>query len=220
MVDICPLSVVRNLSNQVIAPERTNLTTMTFHATPPVFHTPSRTYSKQYSGIRSVKYSWCIRSGLLLTYLTAIYTTACGADKQNDQLQRLRCTAEGFWCVHVCPWSRTLDSGTLDRLMKLFSTAALQNFWHATNGIYMYVCFATSTSRSHAHQSARPVGSMSQILILSSTSSEGVVPTGGRYGSVPTGVFSRVLISVLRLRLTYYPFGRSTRLRGQPSLSP
>src|SRR6266478_6760376 len=67
-----------------------------------------------YSRIRSVKYSWCIRSGLLLTqiYLTAIYTTACGAGKQNDQLQRHRCTAEGFWCVHVCPWSRALDSAS------------------------------------------------------------------------------------------------------------
>ena len=37
----------------------------------------------------------------------------------------------------------------LDRLMKLFSTAALQSFWHVIHGIYMYVRFAVPTSRSH-----------------------------------------------------------------------
>jgi hypothetical protein len=80
---------------------------------------------------------------------------------------------------------------TLDRVMKPFSTAALQTFWHMINGIYVYVCFAASTSRSHVHQSALPVGNMLQLLILSWTSSGGVVPTGGRYGFVPTGAFSR-----------------------------
>ena len=33
------------------------------------------------------------------------------------------------------------------------------------------------------------VGSILQLLILSWTPFEGVVPTGGRYGSVPTGAF-------------------------------
>ncbi len=78
---------------------------------------------------------------------------------------------------------------TLDQLIKLFSTVALQNFWHVTIGIYMYVCFATSTSRSQVHQFVLLVGSMSQLLNLSSTSSEGVVPTSGRYGSVPRRFF-------------------------------
>src|SRR6266849_2231172 len=73
---------------------------------------------------------------------------------------------------------------TLGRLMKIFSTAALLSFWHIANGIYMCVCFATSVSRTHVHQSALLVGSMLQLFILSLTSSEGVVPTGGRYGSV------------------------------------
>ena len=39
---------------------------------------------------------------------------------------------------------------TLDRLTEILSTAALQSFWHIANGIYMYVCFAASTSRSHS----------------------------------------------------------------------
>ena len=59
---------------------------------------------------------------------------------------------------------------TLDRLMKRFSTVALESFWFIINGIYMYVCFAAAlTSPSHVHQSALPVGSMSQLLILSWT---------------------------------------------------
>jgi hypothetical protein len=106
---------------------------------------------------------------------------------------------------------------TLDRLINLFSTVADQSFWHIAAGIYMYECLAASTSRSHVHQSALPVGSMLQPLILSWTCSEGVVPTGGRYGSVPTGAISRVVISALRFGLTC-PFGRFTRLRAQPFL--
>jgi hypothetical protein len=92
---------------------------------------------------------------------------------------------------------------TLYRLTETFSTAALQSFWHVANGIYMYAYFTAPTSRSHVHQSALPVGSMLQLSILSWTSSsEGVVPTGGRYGSVPTGAFSRVVIPALRFGLT------------------
>jgi hypothetical protein len=47
------------------------------------------------------------------------------------------------------PLPSELDSGlwTLDRLMKYFSTEALQTFWYITNGIYVYVYFAVSTSR-------------------------------------------------------------------------
>ena len=71
-----------------------------------------------------------------------------------------------------------------------------------TNGIYMYVCFASSTDRSHVHQFAHPVGSMLQLLISSWASSKGVVPTGGRFGSVPTGAFSRV-VSALKTRADF-----------------
>ena len=47
---------------------------------------------------------------------------------------------------------------TLDRLMKYFSTEALQTFWYITNGIYLYVYFAASTSHNHVHQSAFQLG--------------------------------------------------------------
>jgi hypothetical protein len=135
-----------------------------------------------------------------LSHCHILFTAACCACKQNDQLRRLSCTAEGVWCVRLCPRSRALDSGPTD---ETFSTAALQGFWHVTNGIFMYACFTVPTSRSHVHQSALSVGSMLQLSILSWTSSsEGVVPTGGRYGSVPTGAFSRVAISALRFGLT------------------
>jgi hypothetical protein len=106
----------------------------------------------------------------------------------------------------------------LDRLMEIFSIAALQSFWYITNGIYMYVYFAASTSHSHVHQSALPVGSISQLLILSWTSFEGAVPTAGRYGSVPTRAILRVVISALRFGLTCL-LRRSTRLRALPFLS-
>jgi hypothetical protein len=112
----------------------------------------------------------------------------------------------------LCQW-------TLDQVMKRFSTAALQYFWYIANGIYMYECFAASTSRSHGHQSALPVGSILQLLILSWTSSEGIVPTGGRYGSVSKSAFSRVVNFALRFGLTC-PFGRFTRLRALAFLSP
>ena len=41
-------------------------------------------------------------------------TAACCGCKQNDQFQRLRCRAEGFWCVGLCPPSWTLGPGSTD----------------------------------------------------------------------------------------------------------
>jgi hypothetical protein len=69
-----------------------------------------------YGPSRLVKYTWYTHTGMLLTqiYLTAIYTTACCACEQNDQLRRPPCTREGFRCVRLCPRSWTLDSEPTD----------------------------------------------------------------------------------------------------------
>jgi hypothetical protein len=96
---------------------------------------------------------------------------------------------------------------TLDRLVKPFTflnsgsrELLARNEWALC--VRVLRCgVAASTSRSHAHQSALPVGSMSQILILSGTSSEGVVPTGGRYGSVSTFFACRHLSFEIRTDL-------------------
>lgn len=82
-----------------------------------VFRTPSHTCSGDTAaaGLLNMR-DINIRSRVLLTriHLTSIYTTPCCARKQNDQLQRPRCTAEGFWCVRLCLRSWTLDSGPTD----------------------------------------------------------------------------------------------------------
>jgi hypothetical protein len=219
--------LVRYVTCQIIAMcvsacERANLTTMTtIHATASVFRTPSHTCAGDTTAADRLNMRG-MRSGVLLTQicLTAVYSIpplAVLASKMTNfsdlAVQQKDFSAYAF-ALGAGLW--TLDSGPTD---ETFSTAALQSFWHVTNGIYMYVCFAASASCSHVHQSALPVGSMLQLLILSWTSSEGVVLTGGRYGSVPTGAFSRVVISALRFGLTC-PFGRSTPLRAQPFLSP
>ncbi len=49
--------------------------------------------------------------GLTQIYLT---TTACWACEKYDQLWGLCCTAEGLWCVRLCPRCWTLDSGPTD----------------------------------------------------------------------------------------------------------
>jgi hypothetical protein len=68
------------------------------------------------------------------------------------------------------------------------------------------------------HQSALLAGSTLQLLTLSSTLSEGVAPTGGQYGFVPTGAFLRLIFHPQRPRLTCPAFGRFTRLRALPLL--
>jgi hypothetical protein len=181
---------------QHTAREWANLTTMPTipraHATVGLSHASDIAAADRLNTVCVVLYISPFRGDVNLAAIYTMIIITCCACNENDQLQRPSSTAEGFWCAHL-----DTRSWTLGRVMKLFSTAALHNFWNITMGIYMYACFAALTSRSHVHQSALPVGSMLQILILSWISYGGVVLTGGRYGFVPIGAFSLVVISLV-----------------------
>ena len=88
-----------------------------------------------------VKYVWHIRSRVLVVqnHLAAIYTTLA---RKMTNFNNLEVQQNDFG-----EYALPLEAGlwTLDPLMKIFSTVALQNFWHIAHGIYMYVYISAPT---------------------------------------------------------------------------
>jgi hypothetical protein len=125
----------------------------------------------------------------------------------------------GAYAFALRPGLWALDSGPTDEVSLNSGSPELlaHNNWDLSVRVPCRVASSPRSSCTAIH--TFPVGSTLQLLILSWTSSKGVVPTGGRYGYVLTGAFLLVVISDLKFRLTC-PFLRFTRLRAQPFFSP
>jgi len=65
----------------------------------------------------------------------------------HGQLPQPRCISAECWCA--CIWNQTLE---LESLTTPSPTVILKKLWHTTNGVYMWVYFSVSTSRSHVGQ--------------------------------------------------------------------
>jgi hypothetical protein len=108
------------------------------------------------------------------------YRVRVRSSRRHGQLQRSRYNWTGLMCVHFAICLRILGFNQPDRLF----TVAVVKLWHTVDGLYMWVCSAIGSLWAQRGLPPHSAGSLSLPSITNGVSSEGVAPTGGRYGSV------------------------------------